>query len=46
MIVICFVDPRGAGIWDGKPLASTEAAIWAMDADEAGERGLVSLNHC
>lgn len=35
-----FMDPRGAGIWDGKPLASTEAAIWAMDADEAGERGL------
>ncbi|KAL7526045.1 hypothetical protein ACHAXR_001286, partial [Thalassiosira sp. AJA248-18] len=34
-----FMDPRGAGIWDGKPLASTEAAIWAMDAAEAGNEG-------
>lgn len=36
-----FMDPRGAGIWDGKPLESTEAAIWAMDAAEAGNEGRV-----
>lgn len=27
------------GLWDGKPLESTEAAIWAMDVAEAGEEG-------
>lgn len=34
-----FMDARGAGLWDGKPLAATEAAIWAMDAAEAGNEG-------
>lgn len=34
-----FMDPRGAGLWDGKPLDVTEAAIWAMDAAEAGDEG-------
>lgn len=34
-----FMDQRGAGIWDGKPMHSTEAAIWAMDAAEAGKEG-------
>jgi hypothetical protein len=33
------MDQRGVGLWDGKPLESTEAAIWAMDAAEAGEEG-------
>lgn len=36
-----FMDPRGAGLWDGKPLVSTEAAIWAMDSAEAGNEGRV-----
>ena len=36
------MDPRGAGIWDGKPLHSTEAAMWALDAAEAGKDGRVS----
>jgi len=34
-----FMDPRGAGLWDGKPLASTEAALWALDANDAGNEG-------
>jgi hypothetical protein len=33
------MDQRGVGLWDGKPLESTEAAIWAMDVAEAGEEG-------
>ncbi|KAL9183730.1 hypothetical protein ACHAXT_004586 [Thalassiosira profunda] len=36
-----FMDPRGAGLWDGRSLTSTEAAIWAMDAAEAGDEGRV-----
>eukprot|EP00984_Skeletonema_dohrnii_P004593 scaffold1624_cov114-Skeletonema_dohrnii-CCMP3373.AAC.1 len=34
-----FMDPRGAGYWDGKDLATTEAAIFALDAAEAGVDG-------
>lgn len=33
------MDQRGVGLWDGKPLESTEAAIWVMDVAEAGEEG-------
>ena len=40
-----FMDPRGAGLWDGMPLASTEAAIWAMDAAEAGDEGRVRISY-
>ena len=31
-------------MWNGGPLASTEAAMWAMDVAEAGEQGRVSTN--
>mmetsp|Transcript_37551 Transcript_37551/g.79186 ORF Transcript_37551/g.79186 Transcript_37551/m.79186 type:complete len:566 (+) Transcript_37551:90-1787(+) len=34
-----FMDPRGAGLWDGKPLGTTEAAIWALDVEKAGSEG-------
>ena len=34
-----FMDPRGAGSWDG---GCTEAAIWALDNAEAGVEGRVS----
>lgn len=34
-----FMDQRSVGLWDGKSLNSTEAAVWAMDADEAGDEG-------
>ena len=34
-----FMDQRSVGLWDGKSLISTEAAIWALDADEAGNEG-------
>ena len=34
-----FMDQRSVGLWDAKPLNSTEAAVWAMDADEAGDEG-------
>lgn len=33
------MDQRGVGLWDGKSLDSTEAAVWAMDAAEAGDEG-------
>lgn len=35
------LDPRGAGKWDGLELNSTEAAIFALDASEAGVMGKV-----
>jgi len=35
-----FMDPRALGKWDMLPLDSTEAAVWAMDNDEAGTDGL------
>jgi len=34
-----FLDPRAVGKWDILPLQTTEEAIWAMDAAEAGEYG-------
>lgn len=34
-----FMDPRAIGKWDMLPLSTTEAAVWAMDADEAGAEG-------
>ena len=34
-----FMDPRGAGLWDGRPIAATEAALWALDVDQAGNEG-------
>ena len=43
LLPISFLDPRGAGLWDGRPLESTEAAIWAMDAAEAGDEGRVRI---
>ena len=35
-----FLDPRAIGRWDMLALADTQAAVWAMDADEAGRDGL------
>ena len=40
-----FKDPRAIGNWDMFPLGSTEEAIWAMDEDEAGRDGTVSVLH-
>jgi hypothetical protein len=34
-----FMDPRALGKYDFLPRDETEAAIWALDADEAGEYG-------
>eukprot|EP00986_Skeletonema_menzelii_P008323 scaffold3470_cov149-Skeletonema_menzelii.AAC.3 len=34
-----FMDPRGAGYWNGKDLIATEAALFALDAAEAGADG-------
>ena len=34
-----FMDPRGAGHWNGKELLTTEAALFALDATEAGNDG-------
>ena len=34
-----FMDPRGAGFFDGKPLDIAQAALWAMDNAEAGDGG-------
>jgi broad specificity phosphatase PhoE len=34
-----FMDQRSVGLWDGKSLNSTEAAVWAMDTDEGGDEG-------
>jgi broad specificity phosphatase PhoE len=36
-----FMDPRAVGKWDMLTLSSTEAAVWAMDTDEAGAEGRV-----
>ena len=36
-----YLDPRAIGIWDCGALSSTEAAVWAMDNDEAGAYGRV-----
>lgn len=36
-----YLDPRAIGKWDMLPLSSTEAAVWAMDSDEAGADGRV-----
>mmetsp|Transcript_23051 Transcript_23051/g.46915 ORF Transcript_23051/g.46915 Transcript_23051/m.46915 type:complete len:567 (+) Transcript_23051:121-1821(+) len=35
-----FMDQRQAGLWDGKPLSTTEPAMFALDATEAGKEGL------
>eukprot|EP00978_Attheya_sp_CCMP212_P003573 scaffold7494_cov55-Attheya_sp.AAC.5 len=35
-----YMDQRGIGRWNMSPLKSTEDAIWALDADEAGKSGL------
>jgi hypothetical protein len=35
------MDQRGIGRWNMSPLKSTEDAIWALDADEAGKNGMV-----
>ena len=34
-----FMDPRAIGGWDFGALNATEAAVWALDADEAGTYG-------
>jgi len=34
-----FMDQRQAGLWDGKPLSTTEPAMFALDATEAGKEG-------
>jgi broad specificity phosphatase PhoE len=34
-----YLDPRAIGMWDCGTLSSTEAAVWAMDNDEAGAYG-------
>ena len=34
-----FLDPRGIGAWDMSARATTQSAVWAMDADEAGQEG-------
>jgi len=34
-----FLDRRAVGLWDMLPLNSTEAAIWALDVNEAGILG-------
>jgi broad specificity phosphatase PhoE len=36
-----YLDPRAIGMWDCGTLSSTEAAVWAMDNDEAGAYGRV-----
>uniref|UniRef100_A0A7S1BT06 Uncharacterized protein n=1 Tax=Corethron hystrix TaxID=216773 RepID=A0A7S1BT06_9STRA len=33
------LDPRAIGSWDGLDLEATEAALWALDFDEAGADG-------
>ena len=35
-----YLDPRGIGLWDGSPYATTRMALAAMDATEAGPLGL------
>lgn len=34
-----YLDPRAVGKWDMLPMTSTQAAVWAMDNDEAGADG-------
>ena len=34
-----FMDPRGAGYWNGQNLEQTEAALFALDLAEAGKDG-------
>jgi hypothetical protein len=41
-----YMDQRGIGKWDMLPLDSTEDAVWAMDASEAGKEGLVRKRIC
>lgn len=36
-----YLDPRAIGMWDCGAQSSTEAAVWAMDNDEAGAYGRV-----
>ena len=38
-----FMDPRAVGLWDMEKISVMEEAIWAMDHDEAGKHGDVSL---
>lgn len=40
-----YMDQRGIGNWDMQPLDTTEQAVWAMDAREAGIDGWVSPNY-
>lgn len=35
-----YLEPRAIGAWDMTSLTSTERAVWAMDASEAGRDGL------
>ena len=35
-----YLEPRAIGIWDMLSLNTTEKAVWAMDATEAGNTGL------
>lgn len=37
------MDPRGVGLWDMQHISDVEEAIWALDHDEAGLYGEVSL---
>lgn len=39
-----YLDPRAIGKYDMLPMASTQAAVWAMDNDEAGADGKVRLS--
>ncbi|KAL7535143.1 hypothetical protein ACHAXR_006298, partial [Thalassiosira sp. AJA248-18] len=34
-----YMDPRAIGAWDFAALNATEEAVWALDADEAGQYG-------
>lgn len=34
-----YMDPRAIGGWDFAALNTTEEAVWALDADEAGPFG-------
>jgi hypothetical protein len=36
------MDPRAVGKWDMLPLNTSQPAVWAMDAFEAGIDGTVS----
>jgi len=38
-----YLDPRAIGKWDMLSMASTQAAVWAMDNDEAGADGRVRI---